>query len=155
MVRPAVFIFASAVAITPSLGRENRQLVPEGWHLVQSYQGENTRRYVSPDGRSFLTLGDADAGLRDIAAEMAKIARQPGETVTYEKSERSWVVVSGYRNDEIFYRRGNLACGGTRWHLIELKYPRQDKRRMDTLVSTISHRLSQFHDACPSRANHQ
>jgi hypothetical protein len=100
-----------------------------------------------------LTLAEANAGPREVAAEKQIIARQPGETITYEKKDRSWIVVSGYRRGEIFYRRANLACAGTRWHLIELKYLREDKRRMDAIVSTISHRLSEFHDVCPSPVN--
>jgi hypothetical protein len=153
MVRIAFFMFAIGLAIAPAAAsRRNVPLVPDGWYAVQSFQDGSTRRYVSPDGRSFLTFGEADAGLHDVAAEKDKIARQPGETITYEKSERSWIVVSGYRNDEIFYRRANLACGGTRWHLIEFKYPRQDKRRMDAIVTKISQRLSQFHNVCPSHA---
>jgi hypothetical protein len=156
MVRTAFFSLALCLAvISAAVGRGNLQLVPDGWYVVQSHQDDGTQRYVSPDGRSSLTLGAADARLRDAAGEMNKIAHQPGETITYEKSERSWLVVSGYRNNEIFYRRANLACAGTRWHLIELRYPRQDKRRMDAIVTTISQRVSQFHDVCPSRANRQ
>ena len=155
MARLVFFMFALGITITPAVaGRGNLQLVPDGWYAVhESDEHEGTRRYVSPDGRSILTFGAADAGLHDVAAEKERISRQPGETITYEKSERSWIVVSGYRNDEIFYRRANLACAGTRWHLVELKYPREDKRRMDAIVTTISHRLSRFTDVCPSRTN--
>jgi hypothetical protein len=131
------------------------QLVPDGWKPLRSHESEETRRYVSPDGRALLTLAEANAGQDEAAMEKQIIARQPGEIITYEKSDRSWIVVSGYRHGEIFYRRANLACAGTRWHLMELKYPREDKRRLDAIVTTISHRLSQFHDVCPSAADRQ
>jgi hypothetical protein len=156
MIHRAFLALALGLAISPAAADpRNLQLVPEGWYSIQSHEDDGTQKYVSPDGRSFLTLGDADARLHDVAAEMDKIAHQPGETITYQKSERSWIVVSGYRNNEIFYRRANLACAGTRWHMVELRYPRPDKRRMDAIVSTVSHRVSQFHDVCPPRANRQ
>jgi hypothetical protein len=153
MIRTAFVAFALTLAVTwPAAGRDS-QLVPEGWKSVQSQRSEDTRRYVSPDGRALLTLAEANAGPHEVAAEKQIIARQPGETITYQKKDRSWIVVSGYRRGEIFYRRANLACAGTRWHLIELKYPRDDKRHMDAIVTAISHRLSEFHDVCPSPVN--
>src|SRR6185312_9401044 len=77
MVREVIFMFSLGIAITPAVaGRGNLQLVPDGWYVVQdSDEHEGTRRYVSPDGRSILTFGDADAGLHDAAAEKDQIAR--------------------------------------------------------------------------------
>ena len=44
---------------------------------------------------------------------------------------------------------GNLACGGTRWHHIELQYPRGEKRRMDATVTAIARGMTLYHDDCP------
>ena len=156
MLRTRCWILAVTAAMAWSAAAQQPlQLVPHGWQAVEPGEDDNTRRFVSPDGRAVLTLGEADVGQQGAAAEKQAIARQPGEIITYERNERSWLVVSGYRHGEIFYRRANLACGTTRWHLIELRYPRADKRHMDAIVTAISHRLAQFEDVCPSPADNQ
>ncbi len=44
-----------------------------------------------------------------------------------------------------------LACGGERWHMIELNYPASDKRAMDQTVAFISHHLDRYRNICPNR----
>ena len=61
---------------------------------------------------------------------------------------RSWIAVSGYAGDRIFYRKSNLACGGTRWHHIELFYPRERKRAMDATVTHIARAMTAYADDC-------
>ena len=51
-----------------------------------------------------------------------------GETITYQRRVGSWLAVSGYREGESFYWKSNLACRGTRWHTIDLQYPRDAKK---------------------------
>jgi serine/threonine-protein kinase len=83
--------------------------------------------------------------------ELSALLRGPDESVTYRQRGRSWTVVSGYRGDQIYYRRANLACGGARWHLIDLNYPASEKRRMDATVTYISRHLGSYRDVCPNR----
>ena len=149
MIRAALILMLF-VALTSAQARNQPDLVPEGWSKVPSRGNPNTIGFVSPDGRARLTLGRSRADREDPRREMDDIAHRPGGVITYQRRGRSWIVVSGYRQGEIFYRRANLACGGTRWHTIEMRYPRDDKRRMDADVTAISHRLTQYGDACPS-----
>ena len=86
---------------------------------------------------------------RRIGRDMQALAGRTGETVTYQRRGASWIAVSGYRDDQIFYRKSNLACGGTRWHHIELQYPRSAKRRMDGTVTAIARGMTLYHDDCP------
>jgi hypothetical protein len=124
-------------------------LLPPGW-MTRPIQGErNIIQYVSPDRRAVLTLRDITGQSPSLSAAMRQIAPRRDERVTYQQRGRDWFVVSGYRSGEIFYRRVNLACGGTRWHSIELDYPRADKHRMDATVTTVSHRLQRFNNICP------
>ena len=81
--------------------------------------------------------------------DMQDLAGRAGETVTYQRRGASWIAVSGYRDDQIFYRKSNLACRGTRWHHIELQYPRSEKRRMDATVTAIARGMTHYHDDCP------
>jgi len=121
-------------------------IVPPGWTADRVPGDRMIIRYVSPDGRAVLTLRDMPAD-----RELSAVLRRPGESVTYRQRGRLWTVVSGYRGDQIYYRRANLACGGARWHLIELNYPAGEKRRMDATVTYISHRLGSYRDVCPNR----
>jgi hypothetical protein len=121
-------------------------IVPPGWRTEPVPGNRMVIRYVSPNGRAVLTLRDLPSG-RPASA----ILYRDGESVTYRQRGRSWSVVSGYRGDQIYYRRANLACGGQRWHVIELNYPASDKRAMDATVTYISHRLASYRDVCPRR----
>jgi len=71
---------------------------------------------------------------------MDDVAYRADETITYQNRGRSWIAVSGYWGDQIFYRKSNLACDGTRWHHIELGYPREDKKKMDAAVTRMAAR---------------
>ena len=79
---------------------------------------------------------------------MDAIAFRPGETITYQRRTRGWIAVSGYRCGDIFYRKSNLACGGTRWNNIEFIYPRADKKRLDTMVTAVARGMTRERNAC-------
>ena len=80
--------------------------------------------------------------------QMDEIAYQAGERITYQRRGASWIAVSGYRGDQIFYRKSNLACGGRNWHHIELLYPREQKRPMDQTVTFIAHAMTKYGNDC-------
>ena len=63
----------------------------------------------------------------DGAADLDEIAFRSGETISYQRRARSWIAVSGYRGGDIFHRKSDLACGGTRWNNVEFIYPRAEK----------------------------
>ncbi len=130
--------FAVAAPATPPA------IVPPGWKTEPVPGDRMVIRYVSPDGRAVLTLRDVPA-----ARPASAILYRDGESVTYRQRGRSWSVVSGYRGDQIYYRRANLACGGERWHVIDLTYPGSDKRAMDATVTYISHHLDRYRNVCP------
>ena len=85
---------------------------------------------------------------RDRAAELDAIAFRPGETITYQRRTRSWIAVSGYRGGDIFYRKSNLACGGTHWNNVEFVYPRADKKRLDAMVTAVAHSMTRESNVC-------
>ncbi len=121
-------------------------IVPPGWTTERVPGDRMIIRYVSPDGRAVLTLRDMSSEREELG-----ILHRPDESVTYRQRGRSWLVLSGYRGDQIYYRRANLACGGERWHMIELNYPASDKRAMDQTVAFISHHLDRYRNICPNR----
>ncbi len=121
-------------------------LVPPGWTRLPDDANQPGPRYASPDGRGVM-LGYASSADRPIQAEMDAIAFRDGERITYQRRARSWIAVSGYRGDRIFYRKSNLACGGKRWHHVALEYPATDKRKMDRIVTWIAHGMNRY-DTC-------
>jgi len=111
-------------------------------------EATKTRRFVSPDGASSLVTRQTRARYTDLNRDMEEIASGEGERVTYHRRGPSWIAVSGYRGGQIFYRKSNLACGGTRWHHVELLYPREQKLRMDSTVTYIARGMTRYHDDC-------
>ena len=124
------------------------KLVPPGWSQDVVDATTRTRRFVSPDGRSSLTTRQNGAHRADLRTDMNQIAFREGEQITYQRRAPSWLAVSGYRGGDIFYRKSNLACGGTRWNHIELLYPREQKLEMDSLVTRIAHGMTRYESDC-------
>lgn len=143
-----VFVLLWLFANGPAAAQPRPNLIPQDWTQELSDPATKTRRFVSPDGKSSLVTRQAVAHWSALRAEMDRIAYRDGEQITYQRRGSSWIAVSGYRGDQIFYRKSNLACGGTRWHHIELLYPRTDKRRMDDAVTYIARGMTRYHDDC-------
>jgi len=139
----------TAMSAAAAQGPSQSRLVPHGWSVERTRGPKNVIRYVSPDGTAALTLRDAASHGRDVADAYAKMSRRDGDDVTYKRKARSWFVLSGYRGGEIFYTRVDRACGGRRWHVLELTYPRAAKRAMDAEVTRLSRNLGQFQNVCP------
>ena len=131
---------AEAIAAPPSL-------VPPGWRQVHA-QSTDARIFVSPDGSARVRFGHEAARSRSPAADLDRFVHKPGEQVTYQDRGDSWFVISGYRDGDIFYRKGNLACSGSRWNLIEFRYPREAKREMDAMVTQVAHNMGAYRNNC-------
>ena len=142
-------ILLMLLTIAPGQAQRRPSLVPAGWTQVSADPQTKTRRFASPDRRSWLVATQSIAHRSALDRDMRALAGRAGETVTYQRRGASWIAVSGYRDDQIFYRKSNLACGGTRWHHIELQYPRSEKRRMDATVTVIARGMTLYHDDCP------
>ena len=65
----------------------------------------------------------------------------PGD-VSYQRSTEDFLVLSGYRRDRIFYTRVELSADKRTICILELTYPRKQKRSFDQLVTRMSHSFS-------------
>ncbi len=128
--------------------QQRPSLVPPDWSQETPETPGALLRFVSPD-RSAWIIFRATPAERGRAPLMV----DAGERVTYKRSTPGFIAVSGFRGDRIFYRKTNLACGGSRWHSIALEYPAQDKRKMDGLVTRVAHGMNRHDDDCASSAN--
>ena len=124
------------------------RLVPEGWHEVPTLREGAARVFASPNGNARLRVGHVPARLGRREEDIDRLMYHEGETITYQRRGGSWLAVSGYRNGEIFYRKSNLACRGTRWHTIDMQYPREAKKPLDPIVTGIARRMGDFGSDC-------
>jgi hypothetical protein len=137
----ALLVVVAASVANPAAA--SPPIVPPGWHQVQA-SGGTARIFISPDGSARIRFGHEPA--RSLRGE--RFMDKPGEQITYRTRGASWFVVSGYRANEIFYRKGNLACGASRWNLIEFRYPREAKRQMDATVKMVAHNMGAYGRDC-------
>ena len=146
--KTAAFAFLLLAAVPATAAAEPRQTaLPPGWTQVYEDAATRTRQFKSADGEVTLTARQTPAD-SNRAADMDAIAFRPGETITYQRRTRSWIAVSGYRGGDIFYRKSNLACRGTRWNNVEFIYPRTEKKRLDAMVTAVAHGMTRESDAC-------
>jgi len=114
----------------------SESVVPPGW----SFEREEDR-YVSSDGSSWFAASASPVDPEAIPEHMDRFAHIKGEKVTYFRREPDWIVVSGFKNNRIFYRKAVMACGGKVWHYVEFEYPANRKRQMDRFVNRASYAI--------------
>ena len=98
-------------------------LLPPGWQRQQADPNWQGERYLSPDGMGSFSAYITPVAQEPIGQHMKSVAFADGEQITRLRGERSWIEVSGFKGDRIFYRKSVLACGGTSWHEIAFEYP--------------------------------
>jgi len=131
-----------------ALAEHRPHLVPAGWIEISKNPETKTRKFQSPDGWITLVTQQSRANPLNLAADLNEIANRRGEIITYQRRGSTWIAVSGYRSDNIFYRKSNLACDGTRWNNVEFLYPRAEKRRMDSIVTSVARNMTRYSRDC-------
>lgn len=139
----SILIAASAQAEPAPGTYDFRSIIPHDWRAVPPPQSLNARGFVSPDGNSKIVLY-AKRAIRPVAAQLGRLRTVPGGDITYEREGRSWIVVSGFKGNRIFYRKAMLACGGRAWHYLEFEYPANQKRAFDEFVTRSSMALGAY-----------
>lgn len=130
--------------------------LPPGWQLQPIDPNWKGRRYISPDGFASIAVFSSQVSELSVPNQMRDIAFVEGEQISYLRGERDWIIVSGSKDNHIFYRKAALACGGKSWHRIEFNYPFEDKVKLDNLVSRFSRRLDSYRSAgCQSNVSVQ
>jgi hypothetical protein len=143
--------------VLPDVGRSGRgrrtvaSLVPPDWR-AEDQNGWDGKRFISPDGASWIAIYKASAKEETPADHMKEIIFAPSETITNLRGERTWIAVSGLKDTKIFYRKAILACAGTAWHHIAVEYPVELKDRMDRFVALASRTLDDTQNDCGGSA---
>jgi hypothetical protein len=127
-------------------------VVPPDWIVQPPDPNWHGKRLTSPDGGASLAVSEELAG-KDVGAYMRSFAERDGERVTYLRRGQSWIVVSGFRDNRIFYRKAMLACADRSWHHIAFDYPAAEKRAYDRFVTLASRALATHrNEGCPTAA---
>lgn len=116
-------------------------LVPPTWKEEPATENWDGKRYLSPDGMSWIAIYKAPADGEQVSDHLRDVIFAPNETITYLHGERTWVAVSGFKGDRIVYRKALLACEGKEWHHIAFEYPIELKERLDPMVTATARAL--------------
>ena len=146
----ALFGAASTATAKQPVGAPNYlAIVPPGWKLLSEDATRHERRFVSPSGDAWLSLF-ARPPEESIEAHLERVRHHDNERITYERRGATWLVVSGYKGDRIFYRRATLACNGQSWHHLAFEYPANQKLAFDQFVTRASYALAAYNrTGCP------
>jgi hypothetical protein len=139
----AILLAASAHAAAAPASHDFRSIIPQNWRAVAPPKGTNAEGFVSPSGDAWIVF-KANPARRSAAAQLALLRTVRGGHITYEREGRTWIVVSGFIGNRIFYRKAMLACGGAAWHYLEFQYPAAQKREFDEFVSRSSAALGAY-----------
>jgi len=106
--------------------------------LNSAQQGGEGVLFSSPDGRAQLRVfGFRNKANHTPRGYLSRIANLDNARFTYVRTTRRFFVVSGTRDEMIFYRRCNFFAG-KRAGCFQLDYPVQEKRGWDKVVTRIS-----------------
>lgn len=106
-------------------------------------QNGDGRTFLSEDGASLAVFGQNNA-LMVTPETLADEASQPhgraGFEVTYRRTGRDWVVLSGFEAGDVFYQRWEFGADDV-IHSFLLKYPAELKPVYDRFVGPIANSL--------------
>jgi hypothetical protein len=140
---------SSATGRQPVGNPDYLAIVPPDWKLLSEDATNHERRFVSPSGDAWLSLY-ASPPDDSIGAHLERVRHHDHEQTTYERAGATWIVVSGYKGDRIFYRKAMLACSGQSWHHLAFEYPAEQKEAFDQFVTRASYALSAYgQTGCP------
>lgn len=116
--------------------------VPASWRADPPPVNGDGLIFRSPSGDASLTVYGS-LNIADSVSEAMRDQATPidGEAVTYRKTGKRDVTLSGAKGDRIFYRKSILVCRDQIWNSIHLEYPARDKKAYDALVTRVARSL--------------
>ena len=129
-----------AAFVEPELG--TRVDVPS--YIFQVEEGPSPKgsgRVLSTeDGRAVLGIYSLSNSARDTPASyIKKNYKAPEAAIDYKLVRRTFFAISGVYRQDIYYSRCNFSrTAGGAIHCIDLKYPADEKRAWDPIVTRIS-----------------
>jgi hypothetical protein len=99
--------------------------------------------FTAPDGALLAVWGSLNIEERDIAGLEAWLTEnhKADEQITYRASGKNWLVQSGARGKQLFYRRYVLSHRNEIQNAFRLSYPAELKAAYDPIVARMSRSL--------------
>jgi hypothetical protein len=118
-----------------------RYLVPEAIFAPIEGDGKPAFNYfVSDDGQAKLMYGawDKEEGATPESLKRWMIENAGGEQdLIYEPRGKSWFVVSGYKDDLIYYEKVMFSCGSQIVSIFAIAYPESQRATYDPAVERM------------------
>lgn len=108
--------------------------------LQEGGQSGTGHLFLSGDGRARLAVYASESVPAHNAAGLKSwLVEEVGgyEDVTYSPMGESWLVLSGYRGDDIFYEKYMFSQGGRLMSSFWLTFPRQQKLVFDPIIGRM------------------
>jgi len=102
---------------------------------------EDSRYFVSADGKARLMVSaSVNTTNETLLSYRAFVVRTSysGARITYSRSDSRHFVLSGYKGDEIFYERVEMACRGRLVSGWQIVYPTVERGTYDAIVERMS-----------------
>ena len=112
-------------------------------HLFQPTEGEGRpsfHYFVSSDAEAKFMVGawNNEAGQTPGEFKRWLLANTGGyDEQTYVPRGRSWFVISGYRDDAIYYEKVMFSCAGRIVNVLAISYPKESRRLYDPIVEQM------------------
>lgn len=99
------------------------------------------RVLLSKDGKAKLLVGAFENADNNSLAEYRQFLldnQYAGAVIDYSAGKERWFVLSGIREDEIFYQRVSFTCGGKLINSWAMLYPVAERKTYDTVLTAIA-----------------
>lgn len=116
-------------------------VAPKDWTMGEPPENDDGRVFTSPDNRAEIIVSGSFRAFQKEQEIADRLAPGDGESITYKKTGKDWLVVSGTKGDRIFYRKSLLSCNGAIWNNLSIEYPASEKKKFDPLVTRVARSL--------------
>lgn len=102
---------------------------------------EDGRVFTSKDGKAKLLVGAFDNEQNNTIDEYRQFLldeQYAGAAIDYAPVRKTWFVLSGTRNGEIFYQRVSFTCGGKLINSWAILYPEEQRDAYDRVLEAIA-----------------
>jgi hypothetical protein len=132
----ALILSGAAAALA---GPARVQTAEDGWTTYIAAEGE-PKTFVSPDGKAKLVVSGADNDEGFTLADYRKtILDEFGgyDRLDYSPKGQSWFVLSGYRDETIYYQKVLFSCNGRIINALSVTFPAAEKAFYEGLIEII------------------
>jgi hypothetical protein len=124
------------------------------FRLSEESQSNNSASFEGNDGarlKLYAAVNDEGMSLREYRQTL--LTKFSGyDNIDYGPIGQTWFVLSGTRNDMVYYQKIIFSCGGNVINAMAMEYPAAQKRAFDAIVTGLEKTFKPGSgEACPQR----